>query len=256
MPRRISQRADGWYLDEAGPFKTRHDANEHHEALSRIDAQREEATLTAEKSAAAIARERAFTNPAMVAALKRATRNPGAVMGRPPKDAPLLYRIALDFYWTKRQANLLPEQPSKRKPKPEYEPALDDARIRHLSRKFKKPSADIRRAVIAYKPLGKRRHYDDDLMHELHASLTRELSPRRHRNPQLRFALNRHGAQDFLREALARGPLPAAQICSMGKVAGLSERTIKRGKKALKVQSKRQGRVWIWALTDTFQGCQ
>ncbi|WP_423378725.1 AAA family ATPase [Burkholderia sp. LMG 32019] len=60
----------------------------------------------------------------------------------------------------------------------------------------------------------------------------------------------RADAEYFLRDMLANGPLPAKRIFAEANNAGFSQITIKRAKKALGVESRKEGMegVWKWAL--------
>ncbi|MCZ7662729.1 MAG: AAA family ATPase [Thermoleophilia bacterium] len=62
-------------------------------------------------------------------------------------------------------------------------------------------------------------------------------------------------AKDFLEEMLAAGRLPATDIYKAARSAGVSETTLERAKKALNVQSKRdgfgQGSTSFWSLPHT-----
>jgi hypothetical protein len=62
-------------------------------------------------------------------------------------------------------------------------------------------------------------------------------------------------AQDFLREVLAAGPVPAAEVQAEAKDAGISTRTLDRARRAIGVESKREGEpgkrgggTWRWSL--------
>ena len=62
-------------------------------------------------------------------------------------------------------------------------------------------------------------------------------------------------AVEFLRDALASGPVAAKQLISDARDAGHSKRTIDRAKKEIGAQSMKSGidTGWLWALAD---GCQ
>lgn len=62
-------------------------------------------------------------------------------------------------------------------------------------------------------------------------------------------------AQDFLREVLEAGPVPAVQVQAEAKDAGISIRTLDRARRAIGVESKREGEpgkrgggTWRWSL--------
>ena len=69
-----------------------------------------------------------------------------------------------------------------------------------------------------------------------------------------------HGAQEeakgFLRAVLASGPVSAKQIYREADDAGHAQRTLKRAKKALGVEARKEGMKgpWLWALPA--EGCQ
>ncbi len=62
-------------------------------------------------------------------------------------------------------------------------------------------------------------------------------------------------AKSFLRDLLARGPVAATDVLERGKQAGLSQRTLKRAKDDLGVDSKKSGDVndrrWFWRLPSS-----
>src|SRR5207245_1955992 len=62
-------------------------------------------------------------------------------------------------------------------------------------------------------------------------------------------------AQEFLAQTLAAGPVPARQILSQAAAELISEKTLRRAKRALGVSSKRadhqhEGDQWLWSLPD------
>jgi len=64
-------------------------------------------------------------------------------------------------------------------------------------------------------------------------------------------------AQDFLREVLAAGPVPAAEVQAEAKDAGISTRTLDRARREIGVESKREGEpgkrgggTWRWSLPE------
>jgi len=72
---------------------------------------------------------------------------------------------------------------------------------------------------------------------------------------------NEPGQQSALRDAmyvlysvLAEGGVPASEVIRAAKAAGISERTLKRAKHALRVQSKKRGSgrdsCWFWYLPE------
>lgn len=58
----------------------------------------------------------------------------------------------------------------------------------------------------------------------------------------------RKEAKDFLREVLADGERPAAEIQSMAEDEGFSERTLKRAKRDLGIASRLSKDKWLWRL--------
>jgi hypothetical protein len=61
----------------------------------------------------------------------------------------------------------------------------------------------------------------------------------------------RHNAQEFLSRFLAEGPRPAKEAFAAAADAGISERTLKRAKAGLKVQSVKGDGGWSWRLPST-----
>jgi hypothetical protein len=60
-------------------------------------------------------------------------------------------------------------------------------------------------------------------------------------------------ADQFVLDALSRGPVPASDVIEAGKAAGLSARQIRRGRERLGVTctqagSTEHGRHWLWSL--------
>jgi hypothetical protein len=56
-------------------------------------------------------------------------------------------------------------------------------------------------------------------------------------------------AAEFLREELAEGPVPSKELLKKAKAEGISEKTLRRAKSLLGVESKMQGRErWVWML--------
>lgn len=57
-------------------------------------------------------------------------------------------------------------------------------------------------------------------------------------------------AEDFLRDELAPGPKPAAEVLKAARAAGVSERTLRDAKASLKVASVKQSGGWAWKLPE------
>jgi len=59
-------------------------------------------------------------------------------------------------------------------------------------------------------------------------------------------------AKDFLSSALAQGARPAKDVEAEARQEGISERTLKRAKKELRVQSRKCGMTgaWEWSLPE------
>jgi hypothetical protein len=56
-------------------------------------------------------------------------------------------------------------------------------------------------------------------------------------------------AVEFLKEELAGGPVPSKELLKKAKAEGISEKTLRRAKSLLGVESKMQGRErWVWTL--------
>lgn len=66
-------------------------------------------------------------------------------------------------------------------------------------------------------------------------------------------------AADFLREVLEDGPVPSKDVLKQAREAGVSERTLRRAKKEVRVVATKMGAVdsrnqyWVWELPE---GCQ
>jgi hypothetical protein len=57
-------------------------------------------------------------------------------------------------------------------------------------------------------------------------------------------------AKDFLSKELADGPVSAEVVRKDARSAGVSERTLKRAKRTLKVRSEKEGGSWNWVLPE------
>ena len=66
----------------------------------------------------------------------------------------------------------------------------------------------------------------------------------------------RHQAVTFLRETLAAGPQPAADVRAEARTAGISDRTLNRAKTEAGVTSQKDGMSgsWFWALPEKGHG--
>lgn len=65
-----------------------------------------------------------------------------------------------------------------------------------------------------------------------------------------------HDAEEFLREILADGPLLYSGVIKLARGAGIAERTLKRAKSSLRVDSKKartQDGQWTWSLPEVRQ---
>ncbi len=58
----------------------------------------------------------------------------------------------------------------------------------------------------------------------------------------------RDQAREFLEEALAQGPVAAAEVIERAEAEGISERTLRRAKEQTQVKSRRNGPEWEWQL--------
>lgn len=58
----------------------------------------------------------------------------------------------------------------------------------------------------------------------------------------------RRDARDFLAEQLAGGERPAEEIYSAAEKQGIARRTLRRAKRDLDLEDRRDGRVWLWRL--------
>lgn len=61
-------------------------------------------------------------------------------------------------------------------------------------------------------------------------------------------ATARSEARDFLTDELANGPRPVTELRDAAEGAGLSWRTVERGKKQLGVRARKTATVWMWEL--------
>lgn len=59
-------------------------------------------------------------------------------------------------------------------------------------------------------------------------------------------------AKEFLRQTLADGAKPAAEVESAAEAAGISRATLMRAKKDMQITSKREGNGWTWKLGSIF----
>jgi hypothetical protein len=66
----------------------------------------------------------------------------------------------------------------------------------------------------------------------------------------------RDQAREFLEEALAQGPVAAAEVIERAEAEGISEKTLKRAKGNLGVQSQRSGASWEWSLNPLHEAPQ
>jgi hypothetical protein len=59
-------------------------------------------------------------------------------------------------------------------------------------------------------------------------------------------------AKEFLLNALAHGARPAQEIFALAREAGISERTLKRAKRELNIQTRKCGMTgaWEWSLPE------
>ena len=55
-------------------------------------------------------------------------------------------------------------------------------------------------------------------------------------------------AEDWLRTTLADGPMEANHVLERARAAVIAERTLRRAKERLKVQSRQDGNSWAWVL--------
>ena len=60
----------------------------------------------------------------------------------------------------------------------------------------------------------------------------------------------RDQAREFLEEALAQGPVAAAEVIERAEAEGISTMTLNRVKRQLAVESARIPRGWQWSLPD------
>ena len=60
--------------------------------------------------------------------------------------------------------------------------------------------------------------------------------------------------KEFLQEKLKAGPAAASELESEAKAVGINETTLRRAKKAIDVESNKQGDKWYWRLPGTMLG--
>jgi len=61
-------------------------------------------------------------------------------------------------------------------------------------------------------------------------------------------------AVEFLRDLLAKGPVPAREVVKAYEQAGLSRSTVFRAKHALGVKVRKEGSTWVWVPADSVGG--
>jgi len=77
------------------------------------------------------------------------------------------------------------------------------------------------------------------------SGLTFTAAPKAEREPSAQ-----EQAERFLLDLLSAGPVESADVLAAAQRAGISERTLKRAKASLWVQSVKDGGAWCWALPD------
>jgi hypothetical protein len=62
-------------------------------------------------------------------------------------------------------------------------------------------------------------------------------------------------AEDFLREILAGGPMPANEIEDAARAQGIALKTLRRAKKQLQIGSAKKGMKagWVWFIAEGSQ---
>jgi hypothetical protein len=63
-------------------------------------------------------------------------------------------------------------------------------------------------------------------------------------------------AMTWLSTALAHGPQPEGKLALEAQAAGITKATLRRAKTALGVESKRQGKHWVWVSPQGAHGAQ
>ncbi len=63
-------------------------------------------------------------------------------------------------------------------------------------------------------------------------------------------------AKSLLLETLAEGPKPAKEVQDEAKATGISQATLRRAREALKVVSKKEGKIWHWGFSQDAQDAQ
>jgi hypothetical protein len=200
----------------AGPFSLRD------EAIAWIQDRGGNAE-SRELKAAAELRAHLMSDPALVAALQDAVRNPPtARRGRPAPDNGKSQRVAIEYYWRKRH---------------------DNGATRIIAAVAKEHGCTpdfVRKCRKEFAPIAS---WDDELLSQMRAqqssSSAQPFEPSRSKTENV---------QDYLRRLLANGALPAKEVYHRGRIAGFSEKTIDRAKQSTGIVSERAGKVWTWKL--------
>lgn len=235
MPYRVQTSKEGWFVADDdgttvdGPFGTRGEATDFILKLG-------EKERSAEVLSGAEARASALSDDALVAALRLAIDNPQLeqpARGRPPSHDAVGRHVALEYYWKEREAKATRRHFS------------EFATIKLLSRQFRCTPDFVRKCRRKYEPMTQ---WDDYLLCQL-CLQARETKPKR--VPPRREPASKR-AQDFLRLALASGPLPSLEIRRRAARAEISKTTIDRAKRALgtEVQAVKSKTGWLWKLQE------
>lgn len=220
----LIQTPEGWFVEangeRVGPFPHRGAAVDWM-LNQEIDREQQESQRAAE------ARTEALSDSGLVRALEEAIRHPPKPpRGRGVPDHPREADIAFEYYWRIRQRS---------------NPARAVAAV---AKEFSCTPDHVRKIRAEYAPVAT---YDDRLLEQLRAQALQRRGPRTRPQPPRRRA-TRKTADEWLRDLLKRGPMPAQDVYQRAAVAGFSRRTIERAKQMLSIVCPRGGKNSEWRL--------
>jgi hypothetical protein len=225
---RIDKAPEGWYVLRAGaedasgeriagPFHTRGQACDFIVEIGRAQAQEEQ------QSAAEI-RARLISDDAIIQALTCVSRLPVKLRGRPHAERSRKCQVAVEYYWRVRQGM-----------KPTFV-------ISAIAQEFACTPDFVRKCRDEYKPVAA---YDSDLLVHLRCGY---LAPETKAPTDTTVRSTSRRAQEFLKTVLAKDAVSAAKVYRASAKAGFSKRTIDRAKKALAIETAREGGRRTWRL--------
>jgi hypothetical protein len=153
--------------------------------------------------------------------------------GRPPSASPKDLRIAITYYVRSRDAA------------PRARRSIVSAMAREFG--YQKPSF-VRKMLTKYRPFLS--YLDGQPVDAVEPLLTMILAGQK-RSGRRWFSSNAspsERARALLIDALACGSVPTTEILRRSRAAGISQRTLLRVKKSLRVHSRRAGTTWTWTL--------